>query len=158
MPYGLLPIGGSWKLLAGYQPASRTAARITVQRSSARSKGTSTPPAPSIAARIGGAIDATVKITDGRPAREAAEAIAAPWLPDDDAVTTSAPTLCAWATATRASRSLYDQVGGPVSSFSSRLVAPIAAPARGNGSSGVGSVGGSATGRFGPRLASGGSA
>src|SRR6187200_1934739 len=118
MPYGLLPIGGSWKLLAGYHPVSRTAARITVQRSSARSKGTSTPPAPSTAARIGGPIDARVKITDDNPARVAADAIAAPWLPDDDAAMISAPRLCAWATATRASRSLYDQVGGPVSSLS----------------------------------------
>src|SRR6185312_3276588 len=116
MPYGLLPIGGSWQLLAGYHPASRTAARITVHRSSARLNGTRMPPAPSMAARIGGPIDARVKITDDNPARVAAAAIAAPWLPDDDAAITSAPRLCAWATATRASRSLYDQVGGPVSS------------------------------------------
>src|SRR6185295_2354775 len=100
MPQGFEPTGGATKPLVGYQESRSTPSRIRSQRDSDVSHATTAAPYACISVFMVSGTDASVKMTQGRPARAAYAAVEAPWLPVDEIVITRAPVSTAWVTAT----------------------------------------------------------
>src|SRR6266850_4217507 len=130
-------MGGATYPPVGYQPSRSTPSRISRQRCSEVAQAITAAPYACISVFIVSGTEASVKITQGRPARAAYAAVEAPWLPVEEMVITRAPLATAWLTATEQSRSLYDHVGFRLSSLANRRGKPSRLPSRSRGTSGV---------------------
>jgi hypothetical protein len=87
--------------------------------------------------RIATGADRIVSTTQRSPAAAAYAATAAPWLPEVETITVSAPSAAALLTATEASRSFHDHVGLRDSSLRYSSPMPSSLPSLRSGSRGV---------------------
>src|SRR5579884_2486905 len=107
-PTGWPPTGGSVTFDTGSHPHSRARARLSAQRSGAVGSATTMAPNERMKRCMVPGNARVVRITQGRPARAAYAAAAAPALPDEETAIPARPAARAQETATEASRSLKD--------------------------------------------------
>src|SRR5579884_4480815 len=110
-PAGWPPTGGSIAFDIGSHPQAWARARLSVQRSGAVGRATTMAPNERMKRCMVPGKARVVRTRQGRPARAAYAAAAAPALPDEETAIPARPLARAQATATEASRSLNDQVG-----------------------------------------------